>query len=210
LKILEPTTTFTDYILAGETLVLGILLLKTGAANSAISVRLWGFAFITTAIGAAAGGTYHGFIESLGKTAPAVWKISVYAIGITAWLMLSASALSALSGTAQKIVLAAALMQLAFYAWWMAGHNDFKYVIYDYAPAMILILILQILSFSQGGAGSVWIIGGLVLSFAGAAVQQSGFSLHRNFNFNDIFHVIQMVAMYFLYRGGNLLKDFRI
>lgn len=210
MKVLEPTTTFTDYILAVETLILGVLLLRTGAANSAMSVRLWGFAFITTAIGAAAGGTYHGFVEALARTAPAVWKISVYAIGITALLMLSSSALSVLSGPAQKIIIGAALIQFGVYAWWMAGHDDFKYVIYDYAPAMILILILQILSFTRGGAGSGWIISGLVLSFAGAAVQQSGFSLHRNFNFNDIFHVIQMVAMYFLYRGGNLLRDFRI
>lgn len=208
MKILEPTTTFTDYILAAETLVFSILLLRSDTAASEISVRLWAFAFVTTAIGAAAGGTYHGFIQSLGKVAPAIWKITVYAIGITALLMLSATALSTMSGTASKIILAAALVQFVFYAWWMAGHDDFKYVIYDYAPATILILILQVVSFTRGGAGSGWIISGLVLSFAGAAIQQSGFSLHRNFNFNDIFHVIQMVAMYFLYRGGSLLKDF--
>jgi hypothetical protein len=89
----------------------------------------------------------------------------------------------------------------------MVNHDDFKYVIYDYTPAMALILILQVIALGRGAGGAGWIVAGILLSFAGAGVQQSGFSLHRNFNFNDIFHVIQMVAMYFLYRGGALLRD---
>ena len=50
-----------------------------------------------------------------------------------------------------------------------------------------------------------WIVGGILLSFVGAAIQQSGVSLHQHFNHNDLFHVVQMVAFYLLYRGGKAL-----
>jgi hypothetical protein len=48
-------------------------------------------------------------------------------------------------------------------------------------------------------------VGGILLSFVGAAIQQSGFSLHQHFNHNDLFHIVQMGAFYLLYRGGKVL-----
>ena len=58
-------------------------------------------------------------------------------------------------------------------------------------------------------SGAGWVAAGVAVSFAGAVVQQSGFSLHRHFNHNDIFHLIQMAGLYLLYRGGVLLRDRR-
>jgi hypothetical protein len=42
------------------------------------------------------------------------------------------------------------------------------------------------------------------VSVLAALVQQSGLTLHRNFNHNDLYHVIQLVALWLLYRGGKL------
>ena len=210
MRILEPTTVITDYILAVETLLLGILIFRNEAANAQLSARLWALALFTTAVAAAAGGTFHGFVQSLGPYATTVWKVTVYAIGLTSLLMLSATVLACSCGVARPILLAAAVLQFLVYTFWMAGHDDYKYVIYDYAPAMVVILILQIIAITRGDASSRWIIAGILVSFVAAGVQQSGFSLHRNFNYNDLYHVIEMFAMYLLYRGGLLLKDFRI
>lgn len=210
MKVLEPTTAVTDFVLAAETLVFGVLLLRSQPASTEFAIRLWGFAFLATAVAAATGGAFHGFVESLGSAAPAIWKVTVYAVGITSLLMLSSAVIATTSGAVRTALLVLACAQFAVYAWWMISHSDFKYVVYDYAPAMGIILILQAISLARGSAGSGWIVGGILLSFAGAGVQRSGFSLHRNFNFNDIYHVIQMVAMYLLYRGGIQLRDFRI
>lgn len=210
MKVLEPTTAITDFLLAAETLVFGALLLRSQAAGTELTIRLWAFAFFATAVAAATGGAFHGFVESLGSMAPAVWKVTVYAVGITSLLMLSSAILAATGGPARTALLVLACAQFAVYAWWMVSHSDFKYVVYDYAPAMGVILILQIISLARGSAGAGWIVTGILLSFAGAGVQRSGFSLHRNFNFNDLYHVIQMVAMYLLYRGGIQLRDFKI
>jgi len=95
-----------------------------------------------------------------------------------------------------------AVLQFAVYAIWMATHNDFRYVIYDYAPAMIVVLLLQFI-FRQ--PASPWIIGGILLSFGAAGVQLTGIQFHKYFNHNDLYHLLQMVAMWLLYRGGLLL-----
>jgi hypothetical protein len=50
-------------------------------------------------------------------------------------------------------------------------------------------------------------VSGILVSFVASLIQQSGFALHQHFNHNDIFHVIQLLALWLLYRGGRLLDD---
>jgi hypothetical protein len=40
-----------------------------------------------------------------------------------------------------------------------------------------------------------------------AAVQASGFALHRHFNHNDLYHVVQIAAMVLFYTGARRLRD---
>ena len=51
------------------------------------------------------------------------------------------------------------------------------------------------------------ILAGVALSIVGALVQASGFTLHEHFNHNDLYHVIQTVAVILLYRGAHRLAD---
>jgi len=54
---------------------------------------------------------------------------------------------------------------------------------------------------------SRWILAGVGVSVLAAGVQASGFALHRNFNHNDLYHVIQIAAMILLYAGARRLRD---
>jgi hypothetical protein len=58
---------------------------------------------------------------------------------------------------------------------------------------------------SSGSPGAKLIAVGILISFGAAAVQRSGFKLARHFNHNDIYHVIQLIGLYFFYRGALLL-----
>jgi hypothetical protein len=49
-----------------------------------------------------------------------------------------------------------------------------------------------------------WLRAGLWTSMAGLAIQQAGVSIHPNFNHNDMFHCVQAVAFYFLFKGARL------
>lgn len=56
-----------------------------------------------------------------------------------------------------------------------------------------------------GDAATRWLLGGLGLSVLGIVVQQSGWTLHRHFNHNDMYHSIQIAALYLLYRGVTMI-----
>ena len=94
-------------------------------------------------------------------------------------------------------------MKLVVYMRWMITHNDFLYVIADYG---LTLLIVGIVMLTRRGPATPWVIGSIVVSVIGALVQQSGFALHRHFNHNDLYHVIQLVALWLLYRGGTLMN----
>jgi hypothetical protein len=47
----------------------------------------------------------------------------------------------------------------------------------------------------------------VLVSLVAAIVQARRLAPHRQFNHNDLYHVIQMVALYAFYRGGTLLLD---
>ena len=54
---------------------------------------------------------------------------------------------------------------------------------------------------------SKWLSLAVLVNLAGAAVQMSRVRLHAYFNHNDLFHVIQLVAMVLFYRGATLARD---
>lgn len=54
---------------------------------------------------------------------------------------------------------------------------------------------------------AIWLLAGVALSLAGLAIQQSTLSFGESFNHNDIFHTIQIPALWLFYRGARLLED---
>ncbi len=213
-QITEPMTMATDYLLGAVCLVLGLRLWRHPEEGSR-SVRLWAGAFFATTAAAVTGGTFHGLTLHLdAETLAALWKLTVWAIGAAGFLMVSAVAVAELEGAWKRTVVALAGLKFALYAVWMATHNQFRYVIIDYAPSLAVIFGIELWALRARGAGSSpsaeparWILAGIALSVAAAGVQAAGVSLHPQFNHNDLYHVIQMVAFYLLYRGGRLLTD---
>jgi hypothetical protein len=207
MNITEPTTMLTDYLLAGYTLYIAARLFS-GTNAKHLPRRLWGYGFVATAMAALLGGTAHGFVNYLSEFAQAlIWKGTLYCIGAASCLMLLGIVNSTFSGRTCTILVFLTIAKFALFGFWMIEHNDFKYVIYDYVPAMLIILVIQIwLLFSSRPPAAGWLVCGILVSFAAAGVQQSGFALHQHFNHNDLYHVIQLGAMYLLFRGASLLE----
>lgn len=209
MTISEPMTMLTDYLVTLLAASLGAHLIIEGKARGTRSELLWGWAFVATALGALAGGTSHGFIEQLGPEGwKLLWRITVYAIGAASFLLLAGGLVAAISGPWRRLWLFVALLKLAGYVWWMTSHDDFRFVINDYGSSMVVVLLLQLWQWWDRRAPSApWVVGGILVSTVASIIQQSGFSLHQHFNHNDIFHVIQLLALWLLYRGGRLLDD---
>ena len=208
MQITEPTTMITDYLLGLFTLILAVRLSKINEGQEN-SIRLWSGALAASAIAAFLGGTSHGFALHFSDFATtAIWKATVYSIGLASFFMLSGALFAAVANPLRRWLLGLVFLKFLVYAVWMISHDEFKYVIFDYAPAMLAVVLLQLYAYLKWEHKSaVWLISGVLISFAAAGIQMSGFNIHQHFNHNDLFHVIQIGANYLLYRGASLLKD---
>jgi hypothetical protein len=160
-------------------------------------------------VAAFSGGTHHGFAPVLGNWwLAATWKLSAYAVGTASCLFIAAAVLASVTTPAGRAVaIGLTAVQAAVYALWMIHHNDFLYVVVDYVPALLLVMALQArAAWTRGEPSGRWVVMGVLVSLAGAAVQQSSWNLSAHFNHNDLYHVIQMAGLYLLHRGGLLLR----
>lgn len=199
-KITEPMTMITDYLIALE-LILFIIFLQPSISNlSRLSIV---FLFITTVVGAIAGGTSHGFTEYLGEDRHKfTWSLTVQSIAVGTTFFELALIVEYFSSMTQILLILLILSQLVMYQIWIMGKDEvtFLYVIINYGGTMIISLLFLIFRYLQEDEQSVeYLIIGIVIAFIAAGIQQSGFKLHTHFNHNDIFHVIQMIALYFFY-----------
>jgi hypothetical protein len=202
----EPMTLATDYALAGVCGMLGLMLLKRHARQR--SRLLWALAFLALGLTALLGGTYHGFHDAIGDSRAALlWKSTVLSAGLVSFAMLCGSAYATASGAPGKALIALAAAKLVLYEGWMLGHDAFIWVIADTGSALAAVAMLHAWSVRQRAGASRWMLAGVAVSVLAALVQAGGVALHPGFNHNDLYHVMQIAAMAFFYRGVRSLRD---
>ena len=136
-----------------------------------------------------------------------IWRITLYCIGLTTFSMLLGGLYHVVPFNTMNWLKWLPLLGLIVYMILITRNDDFKTVIRFYTPAMMLLLLMMLYSLLRFQSdGTSWIIFSVLMAFAGTAVQQSGFSFHKHFNHNDIYHIFQMGSMFLLYRGVILLK----
>lgn len=203
-KITEPMTMITDYLIALE-LMIFIVLLNPSFSNlfSNLPKLAFTFLFLSTAIGAIAGGTSHGFTEYLGADRHKLtWLVTVQSIALGTTFFELAIIAEYFSSTSRIILAILVVAQLVIYEIWILSKEEIKffYVIVNYGGTMIIGLIYLVFRYFQENEQSAQLlIVGIVIAFIAAGIQQSGFKLHQHFNHNDIYHIVQMIALYFFY-----------
>jgi hypothetical protein len=198
----EPVTAVTDYLLAIVYLFFALRLFRKDRMERQHSTQSAAAAFFATMLAAAAGGTYHWIGGAI------LWKLTVYSMGLTSFFITVSAVFVALAGAARRAFLITGGLQFAAYAVWAWGHDDFRYVIYDYVAAMLMTFCLVAWAFYRRlSRSAVWIAAAILVTFAASGIQASGLDLHRHFNHNDLYHVIQMGAAWLFYRGFRKCKD---
>ncbi|WP_455388256.1 DUF6962 family protein [Petrachloros mirabilis] len=205
----EPSTMVTDYALAVLCSLFAWRLWREGKDASQASMCSWAAGLACLGVASLAGGTFHGFSMLLSHAVlRALWKITVYAIGSASFVLLTGTLWACVLPSVRRFLSLIPTVQLMVYALWMVTHDDFRYVIYNYAFTYLSILGLQLhAGATQGARSAPWLVGGVLVSFVAAGVQANEMALHRHFNHNDLYHVIQMGGIYLFYRGAHLLKD---
>jgi len=208
MRITEPMTLATDYLMGACALVFAVRLLQAAGQAGGWPVRLWAAAMLMTATAAFVGGSYHGFVEMLAPdTGQLLWQLTLMATGIGSAALLASAVMAGTDGMLRNALIAAVLVKLAVYLWWMASRTAFIFVIADYGSALLGVVLLAWLARPTDlTPAAAWIAGGVAVSVVAAAIQALRLAPHPSFNHNDLFHVVQIAALYLLYRGGLLLR----
>jgi hypothetical protein len=207
MTIAEPTTTLTDYAMGAVSLVLGAQLAASGTRDSNPPQTLWGMGLLATGVASLIGGSSHGFAPYLSTDARAAfWRATYGAVGMANLLILAAAAAFTLRGAAGRVAVFALTVRLALYLALITSRPEFRYVVYDYALTLLLLTIFAVHGRQRDWPGAGWVMAGIVVSLVGALIQRSGFALHRHFNHNDLFHVMQTIGIYLYYRAGAHLR----
>jgi hypothetical protein len=207
--VAEPSTLASDYALGAWTAVLAWRLHRFATAEGRRAAALWAAALAAASAASFAGGTHHGFAPSLEPGAAArLWTFTTLAVGAGSFLLLASAGIASFAGAARRWWVLAAAAKAGVYGAWMLQHDAFVFVIVDYAITLVAIMALALAGRLRGAEG--WrspVVGGVLVTLAAAGLQQSGFTLHRHFNHNDLQHVVQMGAMWLLFRAGLGLRD---
>lgn len=202
-------TVATDYLLAAVAIFLGWSLWALGRRVRQSSTESWGKAMLATAVAAIAGGTWHGFNQTMAPAASTIaWKTTLLAIGVASFFMLAAAIMATIPRIVGHWLLAAAVLKLIVYVIWMLGHDEYLWVIYDYGSAMIFVLAVYLyrMIFSNDPAARA-IVAGVIISGGAAWIQQSELALGTWFNHNDLYHVTQIAALFAFHSGAQRIRE---
>jgi len=92
--------------------------------------------------------------------------------------------------------------KLLVYGVWTTLYDDFAAVVIDSGTALLIVALLHAIRRDPAWR---WMAGGVAVAVAGALVQALRLAPHPGFNHNDLYHVIQIAAMWLFYRGAQRL-----
>jgi hypothetical protein len=206
MSIAEPATLITDYLLAAFTGYLSWRLFRAAHQNGLIAQWWWAVAFAATAVAGVAGGSVHGFRPMLHPSVTAgLWLVTLESLVVAAFAVirgtLAGSPLGPETVRAASLVAAGAYVA---YGVWIANHPRFVLAIGAYGVALSVLVAFKLSAWRSEDRAARWMMAGVIVSVLAAVVQQSGWSLHRHFNHNDLYHVVQAIGVWLLYRGAIL------
>lgn len=211
MTITEPATTLTDYAIAVESLIFTVLLVRMERLPIQRSGQLWAATFGCVGLAAFLGGTCHGFVNTLGNDVVKVlWQVMLCSISVASVFMVSATIISTLPQRLHRWFLVGVSVKAFLYLLWAIHSKYYGYAVADYLSAMIIVLLLEIRAIHQAinVPSAWWILAGICVSGIAVGVQASGLAIAPYLNHNDLYHLVQMIALYLFYRAATLLKDY--
>lgn len=197
-RLREPATTLTNAGLAIAGAVFAALVFQ---ARDDLEGSAWAAAFAAGAIGAALGAHAHGFPDFVSpRTHRLVWRGTLFFVGM-AGLLFALAALLAMGvrpAVAAPVIGAAA----AVYVVAIARSPSFTTAGIAYAAALLALTVRAFMGGVRPPGPGAWILAAVTLTALGVIAQRAKLGLHERFNHNDVYHVIQLVALFFLYRAA--------
>lgn len=200
----EVSVSMSDFLLAGfsGTLAWRLMLRQTEMPRT----RRW-FAIVLGAIAVSSllGAISHGFLpERESSVGALLWRSTLMLLGPAAvGLCMLGCLLLFRPGTVER-ARALALILLAIYVGLVLfEYHEFLIALLLYLPATMMLLTGFLVRWRQGQSFAVDGSIAMVLTLVAGLLQYLHIGIHPvYFNHNALYHVIQGVALYFLYRAG--------
>ena len=106
---------------------------------------------------------------------------------------------------AQRIALIVAVIQFAIDTAAVLWIESFLTVVLNYAPVMLLLLVMSLAGL-RNGKGSPHMIAGILILFAASGILAARVDLFSPLDHNGLYHLLSMIGTGFLYAGGAHLK----
>jgi hypothetical protein len=197
-------TSITNFLLAAEVFFLAGRMSKTPEVRFSAA---WYFSGVLLLLGVAAllGGIDHGFFEPANMPRYLIQRSDWIVLGGVTFCLLMTTAKQFYTPAVQRIVFFAAVVQFSAYTAAVLLVDSFLVVILNYAPVMLLLLIM---SFSglRSGRGSAQMVAGILILFAASGIQAAGVDVFSPLDRNGLYHLLSMVGVAFLYFGGVRLR----
>jgi hypothetical protein len=205
----EPGTTLTDYLLALECAWFVWALTRRSGPSFLRAAFMTLFASV--AVAAIIGGTVHGFFPAAESPANRVlWAATMLSIGVTAAAMFAVGTWLGLGAEATRKLPPILGLGLSAYAVVVLFvSRDFVVAIVAYLPAVLFLLTVFLRDWlrhrNRGAAAGIL---GVMMALVAALAQQLGIGLHPlYFDHNAVYHVLQAVALYLLFRSALALAE---
>jgi hypothetical protein len=195
MNVHEPATLLTDCLLAALAGGLAWHLPRAGPA-----MLWWRRAMGLTSLSALVGGSYHGFAPNFPAiVAEAWWTATLLVICLLSAAMALSLAHELAPPTRQRWCAGVIVFQLAAFGGAAIAHPVFVVAIINYGLTMLAWTAAALV---VRRAWSGWMLTAIALSALAAAVQQLHWGLSPRFNHNDLYHVIQALALVGFYQAG--------
>jgi hypothetical protein len=199
----------TDLLLSGLALRLALGLLPTARRMREFAIRYWFGAFVGVAAAGVLAGIFHAFAADMDpRTSALIWTVSMTLAIAASFLFLIGTLHAYTSGRLLGWLAGCAVTKFVLFAMWAAVNDDFRLVMYDSGLTLgAMLLMASWFAWLQREPSAPWILAGVMTAMVAALFQQGRVSIHRYFNHNDLYHLIQMGALYCFYRAGEFLRD---
>ena len=167
----------------------------------------WYFTGVLLLLGVAAliGAVDHGFVEPARLPRYVIQRADWIVLGGVTFCLLMTTAKQFFDPSLQRILLIAAVVQFAADSLAVLLVDSFLDVILNYAPVMLLLLAMNILTL-KSRTGSIHMIAGILILSVASAIQAAGWDALSPLDRNGVYHVVSMLGVVFLYLGGITLK----
>ena len=208
MKLAEPGTPMTDWLLAAVTIWLAWRLFRMAWRLQDRAMALWSGAFLAVAASAALDGCSQASPTNDPMLAALTWTGTLVLANVASLLFLLSILHAYATGRVQAICAGLAVAKFALFGVCAAVNDDVRMVVYDGALTMLVVIALSAWGAWAGRMRSAtWVLAGVLATMLAALFQHGRVSIHPQFTYSDLFHVVQMGAMYLLYRGGLLLRE---